>query len=303
MCYHDDPGAPAMTYPCPRIPGVMSQAYDCGGDDYFNVAPAAGTYLADHWNLYDNRFLALCADAAPACGGTAAPDTNPQPPVSTTQPAIAGDARVGSVLTALAGGWANAPSAFQYQWEQGDGTTWLAVPGETGATFAITEEDVDLRLRVRVIAVNADGASAAYSLPTAAVVDPLAVPAATTPSAPAAAPRHGRAPLRITRGRGRGKRLGTIAFQIAGGRLRAAATRVRLVRGRYEVRLCSTAPRTRCARRTLTVARTSRAHLPALSVGVPAGAAGRVSYTLRATRGIFSALTAKRPGSGLLLGP
>jgi len=54
---------------------------------------------------------------------------------------------------------------------------------------------------------------------------------------------------------------------------------------------------------TLTVARTSRARLPALSVGVPAGAAGRVSYTLRATRGIFSALTAKRPAAGLLLGP
>ena len=104
MCYPDDPAAPAMTYPCPRIPGVMSQVYDCGGDDYFNVAPAAGTYLADHWNLYDNRFLAACADAAPACGGTTALQTNPQPPVSTTQPAITGEARVGSVLTALAGG-------------------------------------------------------------------------------------------------------------------------------------------------------------------------------------------------------
>jgi len=51
------------------------------------------------------------------------------------------------------------------------------------------------------------------------------------------------------------------------------------------------------------VARTSIARLPALSLGVPTGATGRVSYTLRATRGVFSALTAKRPGSGLLLGP
>jgi len=50
----------------------------------------AGTYLADHWNLYDNRFLGACADAAPACGGTTVPESNPQPPVSTTQPAIAG---------------------------------------------------------------------------------------------------------------------------------------------------------------------------------------------------------------------
>ncbi len=78
---------------------------------------------------------------------------------------------------------------------------------------------------------------------------------------------------------------------------------MRLDRGRYEVRLCSTAPGTRCARRTLKVARRSAARLPRLEIGVPAGAAGRVTYTLRATRGIFSALTAKRPGAGLLLGP
>ena len=79
---------------------------------------------------------------------------------------------------------------------------------------------------------------------------------------------------------------------------------MRLVRGRYQLRLCTTAGGTRCARRTLTVARTLAARAcPRCAIGVPAGAAGRVSYTLRATRGIFSALTAKRPGAGLLLGP
>ena len=29
--------------------------------------------------------------------------------------------------------WANAPSSFLYQWEQGEGSTWLAVPGAVGA--------------------------------------------------------------------------------------------------------------------------------------------------------------------------
>ncbi len=303
MCYHDDPAAPAMTYPCPQIAGVMSQVYDCGGDDYFNVAPAAGTYLATHWNLYDNRFLTACADAAPACGGTTVPDTNPQPPVSTSQPLISGDTRIGSVLTAVTGAWANAPTAFQYQWEQGDGLTWLAVPGETGPTYAVTGDDVGLRLRLRVIAVNADGATAAYSPPTAYVTGLAGGVAQTPPPPPAAAPSRGRATLRITRGRARGKRLGTIGFQISGGRLRSSPARVRLAGGRYRLRLCTTAGGTRCTRRTLKVVRTKVARLPALSIAVPAGAAGRVTYTLRATRGVFSALTAKRPSAGLLLGP
>lgn len=35
--------------------------YDCNKDDYFNPAPAAGSYLADHWNIgwSGNRFLAF----------------------------------------------------------------------------------------------------------------------------------------------------------------------------------------------------------------------------------------------------
>ena len=92
MCYHDDPAAPAMTYPCPRIPGVMSQVYDCGGDDYFNVAPAAGSYLATHWNLYDNRFLAACDRRRPACGGTTVPGLQPAAAGLDHPPAITGDA-------------------------------------------------------------------------------------------------------------------------------------------------------------------------------------------------------------------
>ncbi len=74
-------------------------------------------------------------------------------------------------------------------------------------------------------------------------------------------------------------------------------------KGRYELRLCTTAGGSRCARRTLKVARSSIARLPGLSLAVPAGATGRVTFTVRATRGVFSALTAKRPSAGLLLGP
>jgi len=277
---------------------VMSQVYDCGGDDYFNVAPGAGSYLATHFNVYDNRFLAGCEEAAPACGGTTVPGSNPAPPVSTTAPAVTGEARVGALLAGDAGAWANAPLSHAYQWERGDGTAWTPVPGATGTWYRAGEGDVGLRLRLRVIAGNGDGFSAAYSAPTATVVAAVAAG-----PAPAAAPTRGRAALRIARGRGRGKRIGTIAFALADGRLRAAPARVRLARGRYRLTLCSTAAGARCARRTLAVRRHARTRLPALSLAVPAPATGRVTYTVRATRGVFSALTARRPSAGLLLAP
>jgi hypothetical protein len=177
---------------------------------------------------------------------------------------------VGALLTAAPGGWGNVPSGFAYQWEQGEGTTWVAVPGETGAVHRVTEDDTGLRLRLRVIASNADGSSAAYSVPTAVV------------GAEQAATTRGRVTLRVARGRGRGKRVRTVAFRLAGGRLHAARARVRLARGRYRLALCSTAAGARCARRTLTVPRRARTRLPALSLAVPAGTAGRVTYTARA---------------------
>ena len=68
-----------MTYDCPRIPGVIDQEFDCSRDDYFNPAPAAGSYLATNWNLFNSVFLAACATIAPACGGSG-PVTCPRRP-------------------------------------------------------------------------------------------------------------------------------------------------------------------------------------------------------------------------------
>ncbi len=97
MCYLEDAGAAhAMRNDCPRIGGAIPQTYDCGHDDYFNPSPAAGSYLATHWNVYDNDFLAPCADIMPACGGGMA-GLVPEPPVATSGPQVIGMPRRGAV--------------------------------------------------------------------------------------------------------------------------------------------------------------------------------------------------------------
>ncbi|QWC85015.1 hypothetical protein KLP28_16000 [Nocardioidaceae bacterium] len=73
MCYDDSAsggGAPRQV--CPE---QQRWQLDCGRDDYFNTAPAPGSYLATHWNLASSSFLdpAPAMPAAPV--GVAAPTT------------------------------------------------------------------------------------------------------------------------------------------------------------------------------------------------------------------------------------
>lgn len=57
MCYSDGgPGGP-LTFPC-----APPERFDCGGDDYLDPTPAASSYLATHWNLYDSAFLCTIGD-------------------------------------------------------------------------------------------------------------------------------------------------------------------------------------------------------------------------------------------------
>ena len=92
-------------------------------------------------------------------------------PTNTTLPSITGTPRVGETLTAQNGTWANNPTAFQYQWQRcgGAGAGCVNVAGAVEKTYLLTATDVGRTMRVRVLAVNADGANAARSNPTAAV--------------------------------------------------------------------------------------------------------------------------------------
>lgn len=55
MCYSDLPFFPVMSFPCASP--AQEHLIDCNGDDYFNVNPPIGSYLADHWNVADSMFL------------------------------------------------------------------------------------------------------------------------------------------------------------------------------------------------------------------------------------------------------
>jgi hypothetical protein len=168
MCYVEDGGAAhAMQQDCAGLPGAIPQNYDCGRDDYFNPAPAAGSYLATHWNTYDSAFLAACGELAPACGGGSL--WVPAPPAATTAPSVAGLARRGETLIARVGTWTNSPTAYSYQWQRLVQSGWVDIQDATRASYVASTNDSGRRLRVAVVAGNLDGSASAASAPTAAI--------------------------------------------------------------------------------------------------------------------------------------
>jgi len=202
--------------------------------------------------------------------------------------------------------------------------TWGPIAGATGPGYTPGAGDVGQRVRIRVIATNGDGDTAAYSAataPVAAATSSDAIPAGpgtttgavTTSTTPGGTPTgttatarrpKGSAALKVAVGRGKGKRLGTIGFSVADNRLTSSRTKIRLAKGRYEIALCTTADASatipRCVKRRVTVKR-GAFKLPALSVRMADGVEGRVSYTVTAVGRLFAARTAKRPRQGVIL--
>jgi hypothetical protein len=116
-----------------------------------------------------NRFFLILAGLV--SGAVLAPAALAAPPGNVTRPTVTGTPAEGQTLTATNGTWTNSPTAYQYQWQRcrADGLGCAAIAGATGRTYVVRSADAGRTLRVRVLAVNADGATPARSDPTAVV--------------------------------------------------------------------------------------------------------------------------------------
>lgn len=84
MCYNDG-GPNAGSYKSNVCPGTgLDDFYDCNNDDYFNPSPAAGSYLATHWNIASCNNLTIVRSG---CSGSAT-NTPTRTPTRTNTPAV-----------------------------------------------------------------------------------------------------------------------------------------------------------------------------------------------------------------------
>jgi RHS repeat-associated protein len=93
-------------------------------------------------------------------------------PSNTAPSSISGQLLIGQTLTAGTGAWAAAPSpSYAYQWERCNytGGSCSNISGATGATYVLTDMDINKTLRVDVTATNTAGKAASTSPATEAV--------------------------------------------------------------------------------------------------------------------------------------
>ncbi len=148
MCYQDGPSmshAYSSTV-CAALSGALQQTYDCGQDDYFNPAPPPGSYLATHWNVYNNVFMAECGTLpAGACLNSGPTD----PPSNVDPPFVVGALATGALVSVDKGSWDGAVS-FAYQWLR-DG---VPITGATTSSYRLMTADRDAMISVRVTGIN-----------------------------------------------------------------------------------------------------------------------------------------------------
>lgn len=93
-------------------------------------------------------------------------------PASTSPPTITGTAVKDQTLVAGTGTWiGTTPISFAFRWQRCDGaaTNCAAITGATNTTYKLGTTDVGARIRVEVVATNAEGSASALSSATEVV--------------------------------------------------------------------------------------------------------------------------------------
>lgn len=162
VCYPDGSGA-TMTTRCGTGHATL---LDCGRDDYFSVAPPAGSYLARHWNTASNSFLV---------GGGAPKPAPPSAPTSVTSSRRGDDVTVrwGTPVQARSG-----LTAFDVVDLADSGAVLTTVSGSARA--AVVRLTPWRTYRIAVVARNAVGRSAPAGGQPHMVGRPPAAPLALT---------------------------------------------------------------------------------------------------------------------------
>jgi hypothetical protein len=132
---------------------------------------------SDIGKTFNVRVIAQSAvgDSKPAFSAFTPPVSEPQAPTNLVLPTITGTARPGQSLSLDSpGSWSHDGNPTTYQWQQcnsaGSGCTDIA--GQTSTGYFVSTNDVGKRIRLGVIAENAQGKSAmAYTVPSAMVTE------------------------------------------------------------------------------------------------------------------------------------
>ena len=159
----------------------------CNGGGNSCVSAANGTQKtytlvgADAGRTIRVRVTATNADGSASAESAqtdqVAPATSTSAPKNTARPVITGAARVGQTLTTDTGTWTGNPTSFAFEWQRcdADNSGCTNVAGATAKTYLLRTADLGFRLRVKVTARNAKGATTATSAATAIVAPAVAI--------------------------------------------------------------------------------------------------------------------------------
>jgi hypothetical protein len=156
MCYNDGGPYYAAGGTLRGICATSFELIDCNGDDYFAYAPAAGSYLTNHWNAARSTFLCPLA----RCQTPGAPPT-PKLSIPSSPPSAQLVAWSGAPFALSAAGSTDDSGIGGYDWDVNyDGHFEQTTGGSPNLTLTYRDQVVgvpqDVRLGVGV--VDIDGA-------------------------------------------------------------------------------------------------------------------------------------------------